>query len=394
MKRERAQHVFRRLLGLTSIALASITAVSACALPSSVDDGKLTIGLVTSQTGPASQLGIGELQGARLAIDEINKNGGVNGKAVELITADDQSNPSQTVLQVRKMLGRVDGIVGPSTSGPCKAIQELVATAKIVDYCLSPGVRPKSDGWQWSASVSTEDLAVALVEYWKAQGITKIGLLSSTDSSGSDGAKAVKAAIAGEPGMVLTAASTFIPDAVSVTAQLGQIARTAPQGLVVWATGAGAGVAFQGLRLVGLHVPVATTDGNLTHAFVDRIKAFLPDPLLIPATRDFWAPEALPSDEVRTIEETYHGDYQAAFNELPDFGPGVAYDGVRLLVEALRRANGDSEKARTELEGIKDFPGVVGNYQFSPGDRRGLTRKDVGVVKVTTDGFEFVGGQQ
>ncbi|MEX0427722.1 ABC transporter substrate-binding protein [Nocardioides sp. DS6] len=377
-----------RHLGL--LGAAAVLALSGCAAQSAADDGAYTIGLIASQTGPGSQLGVGELRGAQLAVQAINRAGGVNGKQVRLVTADDQSSPSQAVLQVRKMLGRVDAIVGPSTSGPCKAIAALAGSAKVVDYCLSPGLKPA--GYQWSASAATKDLASQLVAYWKARGITRLGLLSTTDASGADGAESAKEAVAEEPGMKLVGSATFTPDAVSVTSQLSRIAQARPQALIVWATGAGAGVAFKGLGQVGLDVPVATTDGNLTYDFIKRIKAFLPDPLLIPATRDFWAPSAYSDPKIRDLEATYHQGYVAAHGEQPDFGPGVAYDGVRLVAEALRRSQGDPVMARTELEHITDFPGVVGTYSFSGDDHRGLTEKDVAIVKATTHGFEYAGG--
>lgn len=372
--------------------VAAALALSGCSATAAADDGVYRIGLITSQTGPGSQLGVGELQGAKLAVKQINADGGVNGHELELITADDQSNPSQAVLQARKMLGRVDAFVGPSTSGPCKAIGPLAESAELIDYCLSPGLKPEPGGWQWSASVATRDLTSRLVDYWKSQGITRIGLLTQTDSSGAEGAVSTKEAIADVDGMELAGEATFSPDAVSVTAQLQQIARKKPQAIVVWATGAGAGVAFKGMGQVGLDVPVATTDGNLTYAFVDRVKNFLPDPLLIPATRDFWNPEEYPNDEVRELEASYHDAYASAHGEQPDFGPGVAYDGVYLVAEALERAKGDSAKARTELEKISDFDGVVGMYNFSVEDHRGLAEKDVAIVQATRDGFEFIGG--
>ena len=372
--------------------VAAALALSGCSATAAADDGVYRIGLITSQTGPGSQLGIGELRGAELAVEQINADGGVNGAMLELITADDQSNPSQAVLQARKMLGRVDAFVGPSTSGPCKAIAPLAESAKVIDYCLSPGLKPEPGGWQWSASVATHDLTNRLVDYWKSEGITRVGLLTQTDSSGAEGAESTKAAIDEIDGMELAGEATFSPDAVSVTAQLQQIAKHKPQALVVWATGAGAGVAFKGMGQVGLDIPVATTDGNLTYAFVDRVKHFLPDPLLIPATRDFWDPAEYPNDEVRELEANYHDAYASAHGEQPDFGPGVAYDGVYLVAEALERAGGDSAEARTELERIKDFDGVVGTYNFSVEDHRGLTEKDVAIVQATEDGFEFIGG--
>lgn len=80
---------------------------------------------MVSQTGSGSQLGVGELQSAQLAVDRLNAAGGVNGRTVRLLSADDQSSPAQAVLAVHRMIGKVDALVGPSVSGPCKAVIPL-----------------------------------------------------------------------------------------------------------------------------------------------------------------------------------------------------------------------------------------------------------------------------
>lgn len=380
----------RPALGALSTGALVAIALSGCSSTAASASDDYTIGLISSQTGPGSQLGVGELQGAELAVQHINAAGGIEGHQVKLVTADDQSNPSQTVLQARKMLGNVDALIGPSTSGPCKALTPQATRGQLVDYCLSPGIKPSE--YQWSSSAATVDLVKTLVDYWKSHGITRIALLSSTDASGMDGAESVREAVAETPGMTLAVAATFTPDAVSVVSQFQRIAAAKPQAVVVWSTGAGAGVAFQGMSQVGLKVPVATTDGNLTYAFIQRIKNFLPDPLLIPATRDFWDDSAYADPTVKALEDKYHQGYIAKYGEAPDFGPGVAYDAVQLVAHAIGKAGGDPAKVKSALESTTDFPGVVGTYTFSKTDHRGLTSKDVGIVQATAKGFEYVGG--
>lgn len=93
---------------------------------------------MVSQTGSGSQLGVGELQSAQLAVDRLNAAGGVNGRTVRLLSADDQSSPAQAVLAVHRMIGKVDALVGPSVSGPCKAVIPLATSTQLIDYCLLP----------------------------------------------------------------------------------------------------------------------------------------------------------------------------------------------------------------------------------------------------------------
>jgi branched-chain amino acid transport system substrate-binding protein len=348
------------------------------------------LGLITSQTGNGSQLGVGELQGAQLAVDEINADGGVDGHRVELRTADDQSNPAQAVLQTRKMLGAVEAIIGPSLSGPCRAVIPLAASAGLVNYCLSPGIKPDPGSYQWSASAPTTVLADRVMRYWKSKGITRIGLIHTTDSSGIDGAHATQQAIEGA-GLTLVGQASYSPSAVSVTSQLQAATAGDPQALVVWSTGAAAGVAFKGVHQMGLKLPVATTDGNLTYTFLQRIADYAPETLLIPATRDFWWQQQNPSPAVRELEERYHKDFRDRFGGEPDFGPGVGYDAVLLLARALDDANGDTAKVRDTLENLRGVEGVVGTYSFAHDNHRGIGPADVGIVDARGGRITYVG---
>lgn len=380
----------RRWLAVMACA-ATLALCAACSTAAAArDDGSYPIGLITSQTGSGSQLGVGELRGAQLAVDRINAAGGVNGRRLRLVTADDQSNPAQAVLAARRMIGKVDAIVGPSLSGPCKAVIPLATSAQLVNYCLSPGVKPAAESWQWSASAATDSLAERLLQYWKDQGVTRIGLIYTTDSSGVDGASATQHA-AKSVGATVVGSASYSPDAVSVTSQLQAATSGQPQALVVWASGAAAGVAFKGAQQMGLHLPIATTNANLTYSFLQRIRDYLPETLLIPATQDFWWQNSPRGDEAARLEREYHDGYVARYAEQPDFGPGVAFDAIHAVARALGDAHDDSSRARGALQNIRDLVGVVGTYSFSPKDHRGLTTEDVAVVRAGRDSFSYVG---
>jgi branched-chain amino acid transport system substrate-binding protein len=350
------------------------------------DENAYVLGVIASQTGPGSQLGVGELRGAQLATDRLNATGGVNGRPLRLMTADDQSNPAQAVLAARRMIDHVDAIVGPSLSGPCRAVIPLATSAQVVNYCLSPGIKPAADGWQWSASAATQALAEQLLEYWKHRGITRIGLVFTTDASGVDGAESTRHA-ATTVGATVVGSASYSPDSVSVTSQLQSVIAGKPQALVVWSSGAAAGVAFKGVQQMGLHLPVATTNGNLTYSFLDRIADYLPETLLIPATQDFWWQHSPRGEDARKLEQDYHDSYVARFGEQPDFGPGVAFDAVSLIAKALY----DPRGTRVALQNLREFVGVAGTYSFSPASHRGLTRDDVGIVRAGRDSFTYVG---
>nr|WP_274636433.1 ABC transporter substrate-binding protein [Microbacterium bovistercoris] len=353
--------------------------------------GDYKIGVLVSQTGGAAQLGSGELQGAQLAADTINANGGIDGHQITLVPLDDKTTPDQALQQAKSLLQQgVVAVVGPSVVADCNAVAPLFANGPI-DYCLSPAINPS--GYVWSSSVAQDAFMQTGMSYWKSQGITKIAIVSSTDASGTSGAASTQAAAA-QVGIQVTAAVTFDPTSVSVTPQIQQAVASNPQAIVVFSTGTPAGVALKGVQELGIKLPIMTTDGNLTYSFLNSIKDYTPDTLLIPATRDFWGQNVAVSDEVTKLETDYHQQFQQRFNAKPDFGPGVAYDAVSLIAEAIKSAGStDPAALKTALEGIQGYEGVVGQYNFSADDHRGIDAKSIRLVQVKDGDFAYVDGQ-
>src|SRR6202789_1477692 len=72
------------------------------------DDSTIKIGMVLPVTGPAADNGKYSLSGAKIALDRVNKAGGVLGKQVELITEDDQTTNPGAVLAFSKLAAQPD----------------------------------------------------------------------------------------------------------------------------------------------------------------------------------------------------------------------------------------------------------------------------------------------
>jgi branched-chain amino acid transport system substrate-binding protein len=342
-------------MGVIGVACMSAALLAACSSQSGSGSGSsYTFGVLVSQTGSASQLGVGEAQGAQLAADQINAKGGVNGRKIVIKVEDDQTLPDQDVALARGLIrDKVTAILGPSVTAGCAALMPLVKQSGPVQYCLSPGISPA--GYTLSSSANTTDLALEALRYWKQQGITRIGLLSTTDASGANGAVATESA-AKATGVSIVAKATYDPTAVSVTSELQQATQGHPQALVLWATGTPTGVALKAIQAQGLSLPVFTTDGNLANAFLQRIAAYTPKTLLIPATRDFWYRSLPKTDPVYALENAYHTDYQNKYHDSPDFGPGVGYDAVLVLAQALKTAkSSDSGALRSAIENLRNF---------------------------------------
>lgn len=388
-------HRSARTIAMIAVVAATTASLAACSggggSSASGGTGAYNIGVLTSQTGAAASLGVGELQGAQLAAAKINAAGGVNGHKINLIAVDDKSDPAQALQQAKSLAGQnVAAIVGPSVVGNCLAIQPAIAAKGPVNYCLSPAV-PQPTGYVWSASANITVLSETTMSYWKKQGITKIGIISTTDASGTTGVTAATAA-AKSAGIDIVSQASYDPTSVSVTSQLQQAVSGKPQALMVWATGASAGVAFQGIQQLGIDIPVMTTDGNLSNTFLQRIKDYTPKTLIIPATRDFWWQGAQLTAAQQKLETDYHDAYAKKYGEQPDFGPGVAYDAILLTAQALKIAKStDAAKVKAAMESIKNFDGVVATYNFSATDHRGVASDNAAIIQVADGKYTYLG---
>src|SRR6201997_3171974 len=93
----------------------------------------ILIGYLPALTGPSSSTGIGINRGTELAVAEINAAGGIDGRKIELIVRDTQSDPTKAVNAVAELTQRqkVAIIFGPLNSGEALAATPLIARDKV-----------------------------------------------------------------------------------------------------------------------------------------------------------------------------------------------------------------------------------------------------------------------
>jgi len=349
------------------------------------------VGVVVSLTGSISQLGVAEANAVKMLANQVNQQGAIDGHPLQLTVLDDASTPDQAVKMARQLQQqKVPVMLGPTIAGACAAVMPLVESAGPVDYCFSPGITPKDNSYVWSAGAATSVMAQRTMQYWKAQGLSRIGIISTTDASGQDGAKVTRAAIQAAGGTI-AADVTYAPDAVDVTSQLEQITASKPQAIVAWVSGTPAGVALKGIYQLGIDIPVMTTNANLSYAFAQRVADYTPKTLLTPAPQDFWWDQQPPGSPRYKLEQAYHDAYQQAYGEAPDMGASLGYDPMLIVVDALKHAGPDSAKLKSYLEGLAGFEGVEGTYSFSPTNHRGLTIDALAMVQFKGSKFVYAG---
>lgn len=114
----------------------ALVAMLACASPAMAAD-TIKLGVQGAHSGDLASYGVPSLNAVRIVVDEVNANGGVNGKQVELIVQDDQCKPELATSAATKLISEeVDAVVGPICSGPTTASLPLFQNANIL--AISP----------------------------------------------------------------------------------------------------------------------------------------------------------------------------------------------------------------------------------------------------------------
>lgn len=334
------------------------------------------INVVLPLTGRTSFLGQSEQKALQLLEKVVNRDGGIEGQELRFIFHDDQSSP-QVAVQLASQVIRAKPavVIGSAQVAMCNAMAPLMKNGPVM-YCTSPGIHPKPGEYVFTSSVSTHDLAGALIRYYRLKGWSRIALITTTDATGQDAERGINEVLAQPENSTIKLVENthFNPGDVSVAAQIEQIKASNAQAMIAWTTGASVGTVFKAIAQAGLDIPVATTDGNMTHAQMTQYADFLPKQLFIPASE--W-PSANQGVELSPEVERVQKEFFQSFAEQkmqPDAASTFSWDPGLIVVSAIRSlgVKATATELRTYIAELKNFAGVNGVYDFVRTPQRGL----------------------
>jgi branched-chain amino acid transport system substrate-binding protein len=359
-----------------AVLISAITAVAA--LPSAAPAaGTYNINVVLPLTGSAAFVGQGQKDSLSALEEQINGTGGVGGDKLNFTFQDDQTQPQLAVQLASQILGAQPAVVmGSSLVAMCLAMAPLMANGPL-HYCLSPGIHPKAGTYVFSTSSSSTDQIAAVVRYYRMMGWTKIATLMTTDASGQDGDRSVAEVLGYDENkdkMKLVIQEHFNPSDVSVAAQMARIKGSGAQAIIAWTTGAPAATVFRGMAQEGVDLPVAPTSGNQTFAAMKQWQAFLPKQLILASAL---YPPHPPSVK---LDPRVDSAQQAMYATLAKHGlkadnmVATSWDAGLIVTSGLSKIGTDATAAqlRQYIDGLTDFAGINGIYNFNKYPQRGL----------------------
>ena len=354
----------------------------------------IKIGSVLSATGPAGYLGDPEVKTLRLYVENINKAGGVLGRPLELVFYDDGSDANKANGFAKRLIDddMVDVLVGGTTTGSTMSMVPLVEKAGIPFVSLAGAVVIIEPVKKWVFKTPHTDRMAAEKVFldMKKRGITNVALLSETSGFGQSGRKETQA-MAAKLGMNLLADETYGPKDTDMSPQLTKIKNTAGvQALFVFGLGQGPAIVNRDIRQISLTVPIYHAHGVDSEEFI-KLSGPAAEGVRLPAAALLVADKLPANDPQKPVVTAYRKAYHDRYNEdVSTFG-GHAYNGLMLVVEAIKRAGGtDKAKVRMALEQTKGFIGTDGVVNMSETDHLGLDLTSFRMLEVKNGDWTLV----
>jgi len=318
------------------------------------------IGLVNETTGPNAEAGVYTVNGARLALDEINKAGGILGKQVELLIEDNQSTNPGSVLAYSKLVGQgVPAVIGPIRSTQTNAISPTVAKAGIPTMFggTDPNLTASGNRWLFRCRPNDSFSALVVSDFGvNTLKLRKWAIVHSTDAFGTAGMNfLVQALKAYDITPVLVQGYTnnsqdFTPIVLAIKKAgadvIGSYMTNSPD----------VGIFAKQLRQLGLTTTWIGSPSVITETARNLAGSGLYG---VYGVADFTPSAANPQ------VQAYAEKYKATYKLEADVYSSWAYDAMHVLANAINKAKSTQPDAiRKEILATCGYKGVEGTYCF------------------------------
>lgn len=351
----------------------------------------IRIGAVLSTTGPAGYLGDPQLKTLQTYLAQINQDGGVLGRKLELVHYDDASEAGKANGFAKRLIDddKVDFLIAGTTTGATMAMAPLVEKAGIPLISLSGAVVVVEPVKKWIFKTPHTDRMAAekVFEDMKKRGFTKVGLLSETSGFGQSGAKETRL-VAQKYGITLVADETYGPRDTDVTAQLTKIRGVAGiESLFVFGLGQGPAVVTKNAAQLGMKLPLYHSHGVASNEFI-KLAGTASEGVRLPSPALLVANSLAANDPQKPLVTSYAATYWKQYKEEPSTFGGYALDALTLGVQAIKTAGSTNKDAvRAALEKTKGFMGTTGQFNMSATDHMGLNLSAFRMVEVKDGGW-------
>jgi branched-chain amino acid transport system substrate-binding protein len=379
--------MFRYRLGYPAAALAALICLAgaACSAPGSsssssaaggsTPSGPIKIAVVDAQSGSSSDLGQFEYRGVKLAVDQANAAGGVDGRKITLSLLDDQGDPTVGTELARKIASQGDvAMLGTAESAVTLAMAPILASEHIPNITSGQSTKLLALNSPYlflngpTGLTYDSTLAKYLVQ---KKGYKKIALLTNNDSYGAGEHDAFLAAL--KTLAITPVADKVVPqDQANMTPALNAIRGSGPQVLFVGAEEAQSGLTVKQARALGLNAVIAEgapagTPLYLSTAGVSNANGtIVSSPYL--------------GNDVNAASRKFAAAYTEAYGSAPELHGAKAYDGAEVMITALKACHACTGLALASAIRAVHYDGLLGSFSYNK-QGVGIFATSIGIIR-------------
>ncbi|MEH7335938.1 ABC transporter substrate-binding protein [Neobacillus drentensis] len=349
---------------MASALLAGVLAGCSAPKENAAGGNTIKVGVNLELSGGVASYGESLKKGIDIAVDEINKKGGVDGKKIDLVKVDNKSEAAEATNGAVKLTSqdKVTAIIGAATSGDTVAQAQIANDTKTVLLTpsgTSPNVTVTDKGKlnEYVFRTSFIDPFQGTVAANFAAKELKVKNVAIFADSASDYAKGLAASFKEtfeKEGGKVVAEEAYVAKDTDFRATLTRIKSKNPEFVFIPGYYEEVGLIIKQARELGLNVPLMGADGWDSPKLVELAGADALNNTFITNHYSSEDPDKKIQDFVSTFKEKYNGEAPNAFNAL-------GYDTVYLLADAIKRAGStDTAKIKDALAATKDLSLVTG----------------------------------
>jgi len=320
----------------------------------------LKIGMCAPVTGPAAESGGYAVRGAKLALEAVNKAGGVLGKQLELIVEDDQTTNPGIVLAFSKLASQPDivGFLGSIRSTQVHAMApDVIKLGKpVMMGGTDPNLTHMGNQWLFRCRPNDSYSGSVIADYGvNTLGKKKWAVLHSTDAFGTAGGKALTEALT-KLGSTPVLDQGYANQSQDFTPVVLAIKQSGADVLGSYFTFENdLGIFARQLRQLGVTIPWV---GSPSIVNITALKLAGPALYGTFGVADY-------AEDSSDASKAFGKIYRDAVKVAPDNQSSWPYDAINVLAAAINKAGStDPAKIREAILSIKKFAGAEGEYNF------------------------------
>jgi len=359
---------------------------------------QITVGFVTSQSGPASSIGVLYDKGMKAAVEYATT---VGNEKVKLIQLDDTSDPSTATRNARKLIeeNKVDVLIGTATAASSNAMVAVANELKVPLLTISPiTVAPSDTGERWAICIPQPPglMVKVVVDRMKRDGMKNFAYIGFVDAWGDlvyNGAQKPAEA----DGLKILTNERYSRTDTSVMGQVLKMLTTKPDAVLLG--GAATQGALPALTLAerGYKGALYGTPGLLNTDFI-RVGGKAVEGVQVSAGPVIVA-EQLPDDHFsKKISMAFRDAYQKANGAPPTDGfSAYSFDSWLIFIDAAKRATAKAKPGTPEFRvalknAIFETNELVGThaiYTFKPSDSYGVDERSLVLVRLKDGQWKY-----